>query len=112
MQRSCKSEQFLLCRPDPDHIYRPHYRDPNVCSCHCLPHPPPTNKQLKIIGPAAYDEDAWSRLGPMGPLLDPKLYPAKVSAVPESTVSKCNQPNVFLKKVRHFSKIPRLCFFI
>lgn len=52
-----------------------------------------------LLGPQAYEEQAWSRLGPMGPLLDPKIYPAKVGAAPESQIARFNQPNVFLAKV-------------
>lgn len=52
-----------------------------------------------MLGPEAYAEEQWSRLGPMGPLLEPKLFIAKVSSAPESQVSRYNQPNTFLKKV-------------
>lgn len=43
---------------------------------------------------------AWSRLGPTGPLLDSKLYPVKVGASPESHISRFNQPNVYLEKLK------------
>ncbi|KAJ8919384.1 hypothetical protein NQ315_016477, partial [Exocentrus adspersus] len=89
----------LGLKPEPEHLYRPQYRDPNACTCHCLPQPMPTSEQIGILGPQAYENEAWSRVGPMGPLLDPKLYPAKFSAAPESKVSRYSQPNVFLKKL-------------
>lgn len=37
----------------------------------------------------------------MGPLLDPKLYPVKVGASPETDTSRYDQPNAFLDKVKH-----------
>ncbi|XP_025601878.2 uncharacterized protein LOC105689229 [Athalia rosae] len=46
------------------------------------------------------DSYEWSRLGPMGPLLDPKLYPAKVGASPETPGMRMNQPNTYLKKLQ------------
>lgn len=59
----------------------------------------PYRPNRPLLGPQAYEEQAWSRLGPMGPLLDPKIYPAKVGAAPESQIARFNQPNVFLAKV-------------
>lgn len=38
----------------------------------------------------------------MGPLLDPKMYPARVGPAPEDNTMRFNQPNVFLKKVDLF----------
>lgn len=35
----------------------------------------------------------------MGPLLDPKLYPTRVGASPETPTSRYDQPNAFLDKV-------------
>lgn len=35
----------------------------------------------------------------MGPLLDPKLYPVRVAASPETPTSRYDQPNAFLDKV-------------
>lgn len=35
----------------------------------------------------------------MGPLLDPKIYPARVGASPETPTSRYDQPNAFLDKV-------------
>ncbi|CAH1127261.1 unnamed protein product [Ceutorhynchus assimilis] len=54
----------------------------------------------QMLGPHAYEGESWSRLGPMGPLLDPKVYPAKMSAAPESQLSRYDQPNVFLAKLQ------------
>lgn len=51
------------------------------------------------MGPHATTEQSWSRQGPMGPLLDPKLYPSRVGRSPEVDTMRYNQPNVFLKKV-------------
>ncbi|XP_068623220.1 uncharacterized protein [Battus philenor] len=51
-------------------------------------------------------EGGWSRNEIMGPLLDPKLYPAKVAASPETPTSRYNQPNAFLDKLQ--SKYPML----
>lgn len=42
----------------------------------------------------------------MGPLLDPKLYPVRVSAAPETPTSRYDQPNAFLDKLQ--SKYPML----
>lgn len=36
----------------------------------------------------------------MGPLLDPKLFPAKVAASPETATSHYDQPNAFLDKLQ------------
>ncbi|KPJ01384.1 PREDICTED: uncharacterized protein LOC106120809 [Papilio xuthus] len=51
-------------------------------------------------------EGGWSRIEIMGPLLDPKLYPARVAAAPETPTSRYNQPNAFLDKLQ--SKYPML----
>ncbi|CAK1589339.1 unnamed protein product [Parnassius mnemosyne] len=51
-------------------------------------------------------EGGWSRNEIMGPLLDPKLYPARVAASPETPTSRYNQPNAFLDKLQ--SKYPML----
>ncbi|KAG5885849.1 hypothetical protein JTB14_035869 [Gonioctena quinquepunctata] len=90
----------LGLRPEPDHIYTPKYRDEHYCPCHCLPEKHPTSEQRTILGPEALSGEQWSRLGPMGPLMDPKLFPAKVSASPESEISRYNQPNAFLLKLQ------------
>ncbi|CAH1281591.1 unnamed protein product [Diabrotica balteata] len=90
----------LGLRPEPDHIYSPQYRDQIYCKCHCLPALPATSQQRTLIGPEALQDEEWSRLGPMGPLLEPKVFTAKVSAAPESEVSRFNQPNVFMAKIK------------
>ncbi|KAI8441164.1 hypothetical protein MSG28_009402 [Choristoneura fumiferana] len=51
-------------------------------------------------------EGGWSRNEIMGPLLDPKLYPVKVGASPETDTSRYDQPNAFLDKLQ--SKYPML----
>ncbi|XP_076253429.1 uncharacterized protein LOC143191875 isoform X1 [Rhynchophorus ferrugineus] len=88
---------------------RPHpeinqYNRENAVPCECHNIARRENNQhgheQDILGPLAYQEESWSRLGPMGPLLDPKIYPAKVSSAPESHVSRFNQPNVFLQKLQ------------
>lgn len=62
------------------------------CTCGIDP------KELRV--PKAYGEKYdWSRLGPMGPLLDPKLYPAKTGPSPETDQMRFGQPDVYLKKV-------------
>lgn len=37
----------------------------------------------------------------MGPMLDPKLYPTRVGASPETSTSRYDQPNAFLDKVTY-----------
>ncbi|KAJ3658746.1 hypothetical protein Zmor_010468 [Zophobas morio] len=66
----------------------------HACKCQC-----PKIEQPKATGPET-SEIAWSRLGPMGPLLDPKIYPVKTGASPESQTSRYNQPNVYLVKLK------------
>lgn len=68
-----------------------------ACECRC-----PKIEQKKFG--SDQPEAAWSRLGPMGPLLDPKVYPAKVGVSPESQISRFNQPNVYLEKVSFIDK--------
>lgn len=64
------------------------------CECQCFH---PTKKHL--LQPDEVQDQNWSRLGPMGPLLDPKLYPVKVGKPPESATMRSGQPNRFLAKV-------------
>jgi hypothetical protein len=71
----------------------PEAGDHVTCDCHC----PKIEK--KTLG-EDQSEAAWSRLGPMGPLLDPKVYPVKVGVSPESQVSRYDQPNVYLQKLK------------
>ncbi|CAG9856219.1 unnamed protein product [Phyllotreta striolata] len=56
--------------------------------------------QQHVTGPDAFKSGEWSRLGPMGPLLEPRIIGAKTGAAPESEVSKYNQPNVFMRKLQ------------
>ncbi|XP_041969090.1 uncharacterized protein LOC121725954 isoform X2 [Aricia agestis] len=51
-------------------------------------------------------ESGWSRNEIMGPLLDPKIFPLKVGASPETPSSRYNQPNAFLDKLQ--KKYPML----
>ncbi|XP_075982272.1 uncharacterized protein LOC142980651 [Anticarsia gemmatalis] len=51
-------------------------------------------------------EGGWSRNEIMGPMLDPKLYPVRVGAAPETPTSRYDQPNAFLDKLQ--SKYPML----
>ncbi|XP_022122506.1 uncharacterized protein LOC110998261 [Pieris rapae] len=51
-------------------------------------------------------EGGWSRNELMGPMLDPKLYPVRVGASPETASSRYDQPNAFLDKLQ--SKYPML----
>lgn len=91
----------LIFRPEPTNLFQVQYRDPNqVCACHCLEKPKSPSEQHQLVGPLAVHEESWSRQGPMGPLLNPKMYPAKVAEKPEtSPAANYNQPNVFLHKV-------------
>lgn len=89
-------ELILSCRPA---LERPYSAGPTQCQCHALKHPGPTSEQRTVSGPSALKEESWSRLGPMGPLLDPKMYPARVGPAPEDNTMRFNQPNVFLIKV-------------
>ncbi|KAL1506019.1 hypothetical protein ABEB36_005456 [Hypothenemus hampei] len=73
---------------------------PIPCECHAIGDPQGTIQQRNLLSPLAYEEESWTRTGPMGPLLDPKIYPAKVSAAPESKIGRFNQPNVFLAKLQ------------
>lgn len=90
----------MLLRPETASLQSPARRENFVlCECHKLNPPASGADQLNTLGPLAATGDAWSRLGPMGPLLDPKMYPARVGQSPESETMRFNQPNVFLKKV-------------
>lgn len=87
---------LALYRPAPERL---HSVGLAQCQCYALQQPKPTAEQRTAFGPRALKEESWSRLGPMGPLLDPKMYPARVGPAPEDNVMRFNQPNVFLKKV-------------
>ncbi|KAL2714651.1 hypothetical protein V1478_015836 [Vespula squamosa] len=63
------------------------------------------SKDIKV--PKSYGEKYdWSRVGPMGALLDPKLYPAKTGPSPETDETRFGQPDVYLKKLEE--KYPNL----
>ncbi|KAI4484293.1 hypothetical protein M0804_007749 [Polistes exclamans] len=56
----------------------------------------PKDLQVARMYGERYD---WSRVSPMGPLLDPKLYPAKTGPNPETEETRFGQPDVYLKKL-------------
>ncbi|CAK9803677.1 hypothetical protein ANTQUA_LOCUS3741 [Anthophora quadrimaculata] len=70
-------------------------------SCRCYKRP----QELRPIERCGDDYD-WSRTGPMGRLLDPKLYPAKTGPSPESDATKFDQPSTYMKKLEE--KYPNL----
>ncbi|XP_076620352.1 uncharacterized protein LOC143341351 [Colletes latitarsis] len=74
-------------------------RDGGSCRCNTR------SRELKVIDLCGDDQD-WSRLGPMGRLLDPKLYPAKTGPHPETEATKFNQPSTYMKKLEE--KYPNL----
>lgn len=90
----------IICRPEPERFFKsPNVSDHGPCSqCACIEKQPIRNTD-KVLGPNALKQQEWSRLAPMGLLLDPKLYPAKVGPPPETETMRFNQPNVFMKKV-------------
>ncbi|XP_054006656.1 uncharacterized protein LOC128891268 [Hylaeus anthracinus] len=63
------------------------------------------SRVLKVIELCGDDQD-WSRIGPMGRLLDPKLYPAKTGPHPETEVTKFDQPSTYMRKLEQ--KYPNL----
>ncbi|XP_076675605.1 uncharacterized protein LOC143372872 isoform X2 [Andrena cerasifolii] len=62
-------------------------------SCRCSTR----SREIKVVDPCG-DEHEWSRLGPMGRLLDAKLYPAKTGPYPETEASKHDQPGTYIRK--------------
>lgn len=62
-------------------------------SCRCS-----SSRELNVVDLCG-DQQDWSRVGPMGRLLDPKLFPAKTGPHPETEVTKHGQPDVYMKKV-------------
>ncbi|XP_003691441.1 uncharacterized protein LOC100865725 [Apis florea] len=70
-----------------------------ACKCRDLP------REIKPLTHCGDDYD-WSRTGPMGRLLDPKLYPAKTGPHPETDITKFDQPSVFMRKLEE--KYPNL----
>ncbi|KOC67527.1 hypothetical protein WH47_10979 [Habropoda laboriosa] len=71
--------------------HTPGLSEDDSCRCHKRP------KEIKPIERCGDDYD-WSRTGPMGRLLDPKLYPAKTGPSPESEATKFDQPSTYMKK--------------
>ncbi|XP_017770805.1 PREDICTED: uncharacterized protein LOC108558408 [Nicrophorus vespilloides] len=67
----------------------------DMCACQCS-----QEDEQKLLGPNVLEQDAYQKLGPSAPLMDPKLYPARVGPAPENDTQRFNQPNVFLEKLR------------
>ncbi|XP_076176633.1 uncharacterized protein LOC143151419 [Ptiloglossa arizonensis] len=76
-------------------------RDGGPCACDTRSY----ERDLKVVE-LCEDEHNWSRIGPMGRLLDPKLYPAKTGPRPESEATKYDQPNTYIRKLEE--KYPNL----
>ncbi|XP_006622240.1 uncharacterized protein LOC102677448 isoform X1 [Apis dorsata] len=70
-----------------------------ACKCRDIP------REIKPLTHCGDDYD-WSRTGPMGRLLDPKLFPAKTGPQPETDITKFDQPDVFMRKLEE--KYPNL----
>ena len=78
----------------------PNYSAPReAIRCLCGREPGGYMPTKEYSGPQEGETYQWSRLGPMGPLLDPKLYPAKMGPAPEFEITRYDQPNTYLKKV-------------
>ncbi|CAH0719299.1 unnamed protein product, partial [Brenthis ino] len=75
-----------------------HTRPPD---CRC---PQYSGEEMPHLPPGK--EGGWSRNEIMGPMLDPKLYPVRTGASPETPTSRYDQPNAFLDKLQ--SKYPML----
>ncbi|XP_076303676.1 uncharacterized protein LOC143221903 [Lasioglossum baleicum] len=67
--------------------------DAGFCSCDSS-----QSREIKVTELCG-DQQSWSRMGPMGRLLDPKLYPAKTGPHPETDVTKFDQPSTYIKKL-------------
>ncbi|XP_012135090.1 uncharacterized protein LOC100883577 isoform X2 [Megachile rotundata] len=67
-------------------------RETDSCLCNDT-----RSRELKVINLCG-DEQDWSRIGPMGRLLDPKLYPAKTGPYPETEATKFDQPDAYMRK--------------
>mgnify|MGYP004576028331 CR=1 FL=1 len=65
------------------------------CKCHDRP------REVKPLVRCGDDYD-WSRTGPMGRLLDPKLYPAKTGPHPETEATRFDQPATYMRKVSQY----------
>ncbi|KAK9305231.1 hypothetical protein QLX08_003668 [Tetragonisca angustula] len=61
------------------------------CKCHDRP------REVKPLVRCGDDYD-WSRTGPMGRLLDPKLHPAKTGPHPETEATRFDQPATYMRK--------------
>lgn len=71
----------------------------DMIACRCVGQ---AEEEMKLLAPNIYDKDVYMKSGPATPLMDPKLYPARVGPPPESESQRFNQPNVFLEKVRAY----------
>ncbi|XP_076640655.1 uncharacterized protein LOC143352211 [Halictus rubicundus] len=69
------------------------FQDAGFCSCDSS-----QSREIKVTELCG-DQQSWSRMGPMGRLLDPKLYPAKTGPHPETEVTKFDQPDTYIKKL-------------
>ncbi|CAD1472791.1 unnamed protein product [Heterotrigona itama] len=74
-------------------------REYDSCKCHDRP------REVKPLARCGDDYD-WSRTGPMGRLLDPKLYPAKTGPHPETEATRFDQPATYMRKLEE--KYPNL----
>ncbi|CAL7936436.1 unnamed protein product [Xylocopa violacea] len=74
-------------------------RKEDTCGCRERP------REIKPLERCGDDYD-WSRTGPMGRLLDPKLYPAKTGPHPESEATRFDQPSTYMRKLEE--KYPNL----
>ncbi|GBP48044.1 hypothetical protein EVAR_83747_1 [Eumeta japonica] len=84
-------------------FYEAYKQWPRPPGCRC----PPFAEAARRPPPADGGEGGWSRAElVMGPLLDPKMYPVRVGASPETPTSRYNQPNAFLDKLQ--AKYPML----
>lgn len=75
-----------------------------TCACHCYPPPavPPGHQFAYGDQNENIHQQDWSRIKPMGPLLDPKLFPVQVGRPPETDTMRQDQPNMFLKQVSFY----------
>ncbi|XP_065158691.1 uncharacterized protein [Atheta coriaria] len=69
----------------------------DMIACRCVGQ---AEEEMKLLAPNIYDKDVYMKSGPATPLMDPKLYPARVGPPPESESQRFNQPNVFLEKLK------------
>ncbi|KAG7206353.1 hypothetical protein KM043_003722 [Ampulex compressa] len=76
---------------------------PTPTLCTCVADPPNSQTPNAYFG----DTHDWSRTGPMGIFLDPKIYPAESGRTADKDSRKPCQPCVFLMKVEE--NRPALC---